>query len=120
MLEDLLETFDEQQHNHEQELDRLQSEAKEWEKVAQNYEDVIVTQRSAIKELTSLKERIMLFAQMTPLQAGQAFAKWLFGSKTDEVREHCSSYNGVIAAPEYRFCPHCGSDRQSLHTAQNA
>lgn len=120
VLEDLLETFEEQQHNHEQELDRLQSEAKEWEKVAQDYEDVVVTQRTAIKELTLLKDRIKLFAQMTPLQAGQAFVKWLFGSKADEASEHCSNCNGIIAVPEYRFCPHCGSERQSFHSAQKA
>lgn len=120
VLEDLLKTFEDQQHNHEQELRRLQREARDWEKVAQNYEDVIVTQRSEISYLQSVTQRIKQFSQMSPLEAGQAFVKWLFGSNTDEAIEHCSHCNSIITTPEYHFCPHCGVERQSSRSSQRA
>lgn len=119
VLEDLLITFETQQHNHEQELRRLQIEAKDWEEVAQDYEDVIVTQRSEITYLRSITQRIKQFAQMTPIAAGQAFVKWLFGTQAEAI-ESCSNCNGIIAAPEYNFCPHCGIDRQPTRPSQQA
>lgn len=119
VLGDLFKTFEEQQHNHEQELSRLQLEAKDWEKVAQNYEDAIVTYRSEISYLQSITQRIKQFGQMSPFEAGQAFVTWLFGSKAEEAIAHCPDCNGIIHSPDYRFCPHCGSDRQSSHSAQS-
>jgi hypothetical protein len=41
VLRGLVGKFDEQQRNHEQELSKLQSAAKNWEKLSQNYKDVI-------------------------------------------------------------------------------
>ncbi|MBD2068910.1 hypothetical protein H6F93_15505 [Leptolyngbya sp. FACHB-671] len=120
VLQDLLKTFEEQQQNHEQELYRLQREARDWENVAQNYEDVIITQRSEISYLQSITQRIKQFGQMSPFDAGQAFVKWLFGSKADEAIAHCPDCNGVIPSSDYRFCPHCGSDRQLSRSSQQA
>lgn len=118
VLTDLLETFREQQRNHEQELTCLQKEAKDWELVAQDYEDIIVSQRSEISYLQSMRQKIKQFAQMSPLEAGQAFVKWLFDSKADEMVENCPSCDAVIPSPNYRFCPHCGSDRHSSPASQ--
>jgi hypothetical protein len=120
VLEDLLKTFEDQQHNHEQELHCLQKEAKNWENVAQDYEDAIVTYRSEINYLNSIVQRLRQFGQMSPLEAGQAFVAWLFGSKAEESIDHCSHCNGIISSPDYRFCPHCGSNRQSFRTDQQA
>lgn len=120
VLQDLLETFEEQQHNHEQELERLQEVARDWETIAQNFEDVIVTQENEISYLKSFIHRIKQLAQMTPLQAGQALLRALTGSKADGAMEHCSSCEGIITTPEYRFCPHCGLSRQSSHFSQQA
>lgn len=120
VLEELFVTFEDQQQNHEQELHRLQREAKDWENVAQNYEDAIVTYRSEITYLQSITQRIRQFGQMSPLEAGQAFVKWLFGSQVDGAMEHCPDCNGIISSPDYHFCPHCGSDRQSSRPGQQA
>lgn len=111
VLEDLLQVFEQQQHNHEQELDRLQDEAKNWEKVAQDYEDVIVTQRTELSRFAALKQQIKRFRQMPPLEAGQAFIQWVFGTK-QELTEHCHNCDGVIVSLDYRFCPHCGTARK--------
>ncbi|MEP1079576.1 hypothetical protein NDI52_29645 [Leptolyngbya sp. PL-A3] len=120
VLSDLFQTFEEQQHNHEQELRRLQQEARDWENVAQDYEDAIVTYRSEISYLQSVVQRIKQFGQMSPLEAGQAFVKWLFGSKAEEAMEHCSSCNGIITSLTYNYCPHCGIAHQPVRSSQKA
>lgn len=81
VLRDLVKKFDEQQRNHEQELSKLQSAAKSWEKLAQNYKDVIVTQQTEIKYLTAVVQNVKRFAKMSPQEAGQAFVDWLFGQQ---------------------------------------
>lgn len=108
VLENLLQVFEHQQHNHEEEVDRLQDEARNWEKVAQDYGDAIVTYRTEISRLEAFKQQIKRFGQMPPLEAGQALIQWLFKTKTDFV-EHCPNCGGVIASPDYQFCPHCGT-----------
>lgn len=79
VLANLIQKFDCQQRNHEQELSRLQCEAENWEKVAQDYKDVVVTQQTEIARLTSVLQNIKRFAKMSPKEAGQAFVDWLFG-----------------------------------------
>ncbi|MBM0744282.1 hypothetical protein JOY44_22160 [Phormidium sp. CLA17] len=120
VLEELFVTFEDQQQNHEQELHRLQREAKDWENVAQNYEDAIVTYRSEITYLQSITQRLKQFGQMSPLEAGQAFVKWLFGAQAEETIEHCPDCNSIISSLDYHFCPYCGSDRQSSRPGQQA
>lgn len=112
VLENLLQVFEQQQQNHEQELSQLQYEAKNWEKVAQDYEDVIVTQRTELSTLQSIVQQIKRFAQLPPFEAGQAFIKWLFVTKAD-LSEPCSNCGEIIASPDYRFCPHCGAHRET-------
>jgi uncharacterized protein YdiU (UPF0061 family) len=111
VLENLLQVFEQQQQNHEQELSRLQDAAKNWEKVAQDYEDVIVTQRTELSTLQSIVQQIKRFAQLPPFEAGQAFIRWLFVTKAD-LSEPCLSCGEIIASPDYRFCPHCGARRK--------
>lgn len=111
VLENLLKIFEQQQHNHEEELDRLQSEARDWEKAAQDFEDAFVRQREVLSRLETIKQQLNRFRQMSPLEAGQAFVQWLFKTKAD-ISEHCSTCDGVIALPDYQFCPHCGTPRK--------
>ena len=117
VLQDLLKTFDQQQKNHEQELKRLQLEAKDWEKVAQDYKDVVVNQQSELTYLRSVMQALKRFATMTPIEAGQAFAVWLFGSKAKPELQQCPACNTVIPSPDYQFCPHCGTSQQAKTSA---
>lgn len=84
-LKDLMQRFDEKQRNHEQELSRLQIESRNWEEVAQDYKDVIVTQQTEINSLTSVMHSIKHFATMSPKEASQAFVVWLFGQQGKDI-----------------------------------
>jgi len=84
-LKELMWKLDEQQHNHEQELSQLQEQARNWEKVAQDYKDVIVSQQTEISYLSSVVQNIKQFARMSPKEAGQAFVDWLLGPQDKEI-----------------------------------
>jgi len=84
-IETLMQAVNEQQRNHEQELSRLQTEAKNWERVAQNYKDVTVTQKTEIARLKSLLQSLNRFAKMTPKEVGLAFVEYLFGRQDKDI-----------------------------------
>lgn len=77
-IETLMQALDEQQHHHEQELRRLQSEARDWEKVAQDYKATVVKQKSIINSYEPIVEKVKSLAQMDVKDAVAELVNWLF------------------------------------------
>jgi CHASE2 domain-containing sensor protein len=83
VLKDLMQTFEQQQRNHEQELTRLQGEARDWEKLSQNYEQVVLNYQTELDTYRSIIAKLKRLAQMDLKDAIVEFTKWLFPAETD-------------------------------------
>lgn len=83
-METLMRALDEQQRNHEQELSRLQTEARDWEKVAQDYKATVVAQKSVLNSYKPVVDKVKSLALMNVKDATQEFVKWLFSRHTDK------------------------------------
>jgi predicted nuclease with TOPRIM domain len=81
-LRDLMQQFDGQQHNHEQELTRLENEARDWENLAQDYKATAVYQESVINSYKPVVEKVKLLSQMNVKDAVGEFVEWLFSRQT--------------------------------------